>query len=106
MTAAPLDVAAARARLPALAGEALFLDGPAGSQVPATVIEAVAGALRDGDASAGWPAGWRRTIARSGPHLDAGEVTQAPGLDGDACRASAACITTPATTSTACCGAG
>jgi cysteine desulfurase family protein (TIGR01976 family) len=53
MTAAPLDVTAVRARFPALAGEDLFLDGPAGSQVPATVIEAVAAALRDGNANAG-----------------------------------------------------
>lgn len=50
----PLDVAAVRARFPALArtgpdGRPLvFADAPGGSQVPDTVIEAVAGRMRSG----------------------------------------------------------
>lgn len=39
----PID--AIRARFPALAADALFLDNPAGTQVPDMVIEAVAGAM-------------------------------------------------------------
>ncbi|MGH2466480.1 MAG: cysteine desulfurase-like protein [Candidatus Limnocylindrales bacterium] len=52
------DVAAVRARFPALAREqegqpVVFLDGPGGSQVPAAVIDAMAGYLRDTNANAG-----------------------------------------------------
>jgi cysteine desulfurase family protein (TIGR01976 family) len=57
---APLDVAAARGHFPALtravAGQpALYLDGPGGSQVPKTVIEAVAGYLERSNANLGGP---------------------------------------------------
>lgn len=57
---APLDVAAARGQFPALvravAGQpALYLDGPGGSQVPKTVIEAVAGYLERSNANLGGP---------------------------------------------------
>jgi cysteine desulfurase family protein (TIGR01976 family) len=48
-----LDVEAVRRLFPALARPAAFLDGPAGSQVPATVIDAVAGYLRDSNANGG-----------------------------------------------------
>lgn len=52
--AAALDVAAVRALYPALRrGEQVFLDAPAGSQVPDSVIEAVAGYLRDSNANLG-----------------------------------------------------
>ncbi len=47
------DVGAVRAQFPALAGPAVFLDGPAGSQVPSSVIDAVANYLRTGNANAG-----------------------------------------------------
>jgi len=43
-----LDVAAIRARYPALADGYAYLDGAAGTQVPDSVIEAIAGAYRAG----------------------------------------------------------
>ena len=57
---ASLDVAAARGHCPALkravAGQpALYLDGPGGSQVPRTVIDAVAGSLERSNANLGGP---------------------------------------------------
>ncbi len=53
---APLDVAAARARFPALAHTqdgrpCVFADAPGGTQVPDTVIEAIAAYLRDANAN-------------------------------------------------------
>jgi cysteine desulfurase family protein (TIGR01976 family) len=48
-----LDVAALRARFPALAGDLAFFDGPGGTQVPVDVIDAIAGYLRDSNANAG-----------------------------------------------------
>src|SRR5829696_8835303 len=48
-----LDLAAVRSRFPALASEAAFFDGPGGSQVPHSVIDAVAGYLRDSNANLG-----------------------------------------------------
>jgi cysteine desulfurase family protein (TIGR01976 family) len=48
-----LDVAAVRSRFPALASGAAFFDGPGGSQVPQSVIDAVAGYLRDSNANLG-----------------------------------------------------
>jgi cysteine desulfurase family protein (TIGR01976 family) len=54
---APLDLAAIRARFPALRGERppAFLDGPGGSQVPESVIEAMADCLRETNANLGGP---------------------------------------------------
>ena len=46
-------MAAVRARFPALAGGAAYLDGPGGSQVPRQVIEAVARCMRDSNANLG-----------------------------------------------------
>jgi cysteine desulfurase family protein (TIGR01976 family) len=48
-----LDVAAVRARFPALASGAAFLDGPGGSQVPREVPEAVSAYLRGSNANLG-----------------------------------------------------
>jgi cysteine desulfurase family protein (TIGR01976 family) len=48
-----LDLAAVRSRFPALASGAAFFDGPGGSQVPQSVIDAVAGYLRDSNANLG-----------------------------------------------------
>jgi cysteine desulfurase family protein (TIGR01976 family) len=48
-----LDVAAVRSRFPALASPAAFFDGPGGSQVPQSVIDAVAGYLRESNANLG-----------------------------------------------------
>lgn len=52
-----LDVAAIRARFPALRGDRppAYLDGPGGSQVPESVIEAVAAVLREANANLGGP---------------------------------------------------
>ena len=50
---AVLDLAAVRSQFPALATEAAFFDGPGGSQVPQSVIDAVAGCLRDANANLG-----------------------------------------------------
>ena len=48
-----LDVPALRSQFPALASDAAFFDGPGGSQVPQSVIDAVAGYLRDSNANLG-----------------------------------------------------
>jgi len=48
-----LDLAAVRSQFPALASDAAFFDGPGGSQVPQSVIDAVAGCLRDANANLG-----------------------------------------------------
>ncbi len=48
-----LDVAALRRRFPALAGEAAFLDGPGGSQVPGEVVAAMSSYLLESNANLG-----------------------------------------------------
>jgi cysteine desulfurase family protein (TIGR01976 family) len=48
-----LDVHAIRRHFPALAAPAAYFDGPGGSQVPQTVIDAVAGYLRESNANLG-----------------------------------------------------
>jgi cysteine desulfurase family protein (TIGR01976 family) len=48
-----LDLPTVRSRFPALASEAAYFDGPGGSQVPQSVIDAVAGYLRDSNANLG-----------------------------------------------------
>ena len=59
-----LDVEAVRARFSALSGPTAFFDGPAGSQVPDEVIDAIAGYLRDSNANlGGYFARSRRTDA-------------------------------------------
>jgi cysteine desulfurase family protein (TIGR01976 family) len=50
-----LDVAAVRARFPALSSGTIFLDGPGGTQVPQSVIDAMAGCLRDANANVEGP---------------------------------------------------
>ena len=47
------DLGAVRSRFPALASGAAFFDGPGGSQVPQSVIDAVVGCLRDANANLG-----------------------------------------------------
>src|SRR3954447_20422056 len=49
----PLDPARVRPRFPALARDAVYLDGPGGSQVAGTVIEAMGAHLREGTANDG-----------------------------------------------------
>jgi cysteine desulfurase family protein (TIGR01976 family) len=48
-----IDLTAVRSHFPALASGAAFFDGPGGSQVPQSVIDAVAGYLRDSNANLG-----------------------------------------------------
>jgi cysteine desulfurase family protein (TIGR01976 family) len=48
-----LDVAAVRARFPALATGAAYLDGPGGSQVPDSVLHAIDACLRESNANLG-----------------------------------------------------
>ncbi|WKZ82918.1 MAG: cysteine desulfurase-like protein [Acidimicrobiia bacterium] len=48
-----LDVAAVRRRFPALADGNAYLDGPAGTQVPRAVIDAIAGLLEEGVSNQG-----------------------------------------------------
>jgi cysteine desulfurase family protein (TIGR01976 family) len=52
VAAVALDVDAIRARFPALAQPIAFFDGPGGTQVPASVIEAIAEYLRRSNANA------------------------------------------------------
>jgi cysteine desulfurase family protein (TIGR01976 family) len=49
------DVAAARAKFPALASGLVFFDGPGGTQVPQSVIDAVSACLRDANANVEGP---------------------------------------------------
>jgi selenocysteine lyase/cysteine desulfurase len=49
------DVDAVRARFPALASGTAFFDGPGGTQVPESVIEAIAAYLRESNANVGGP---------------------------------------------------
>jgi cysteine desulfurase family protein (TIGR01976 family) len=51
MSAVMLDVDAVRARFSALGGPTAFFDGPGGTQVPDSVIDAIAGYLRDSNAN-------------------------------------------------------
>ena len=53
MVTAALDIEAVRARFPALASGVAFLDGPGGTQCPRSVIDAVAGYLRESNANLG-----------------------------------------------------
>src|SRR5215831_4315985 len=53
MATTGLDLAAVRSRFPALSSGVAFLDGPGGTQCPQSVIDAVAGYLRDSNANLG-----------------------------------------------------
>jgi cysteine desulfurase family protein (TIGR01976 family) len=53
MAALAFDVESVRARFPALRSGVAFLDGPGGTQVPGTVVEAIAGYLRESNANLG-----------------------------------------------------
>ncbi|MGH3052307.1 MAG: aminotransferase class V-fold PLP-dependent enzyme, partial [Gaiellaceae bacterium] len=55
MSTLALDVDAVRARFSALRGPTTFFDGPGGTQVPDSVIEAMAGYLRESNANLGGP---------------------------------------------------
>jgi cysteine desulfurase family protein (TIGR01976 family) len=53
MSAAALDLEAVRGRFPALASGVAFLDAPGGTQCPRSVIDAIAGYLRESNANLG-----------------------------------------------------
>jgi cysteine desulfurase family protein (TIGR01976 family) len=53
MATATLDVAAVRARFPALRSGVAYFDGPGGTQCPDSVIEAIAAYLRESNANLG-----------------------------------------------------
>src|SRR5437868_4044135 len=53
MSTVTLDVDAVRARFSALQGPTAFLDGPGGTQCPDSVIDAIAGYLRESNANLG-----------------------------------------------------
>jgi cysteine desulfurase family protein (TIGR01976 family) len=55
MSTVALDVAAVRARFSALDTPTAFLDGPGGTQVPDSVIEAMASCLREANGNLGGP---------------------------------------------------
>lgn len=55
MSAVALDVQTVRARFSGLSRDLVFFDGPGGTQVPDTVIEAIASYLRESNANTGGP---------------------------------------------------
>src|SRR5207244_570092 len=63
MSTVALDVDAVRARFSALRGPTAFLDGPGGTQVPDSVIDAIAGYLRESNANVGGAFGTSRRSA-------------------------------------------
>ncbi|MFL5971071.1 MAG: cysteine desulfurase-like protein [Gaiellaceae bacterium] len=67
-----LDVEAVRTRFSALRRPYAFFDGPAGTQVPDEVIEAIAGYLRDSNANVG---GQFETSRRTGELVDSAHET-------------------------------
>ncbi|HEU4943449.1 MAG TPA: cysteine desulfurase-like protein [Gaiellaceae bacterium] len=79
-----LDVEAVRARFSALRRPYAFLDGPAGTQVPDEVIDAIATYLRESNANVG---GQFETSRRSGELVDAAHETAARFLGCDASEA-------------------
>jgi cysteine desulfurase family protein (TIGR01976 family) len=64
---AVLDIEAVRAQFSALQRPFIFLDGPAGTQLPDTVIEAITGYLRESNANVG---GAFETSRRTGDLID------------------------------------
>jgi cysteine desulfurase family protein (TIGR01976 family) len=70
-----------RARFPALASGAAYLDGPGGSQVPQQVIESVGGYLRDSNANLG---GAFATSFASDDVIERGRAAAADFTGGDA----------------------
>jgi len=69
-----LDVDAIRSRFPALASGAAYFDGPGGSQVPQSVIDAMTGYLRDSNANLG---GAFRTSRESDEVMERGRAAAA-----------------------------
>ena len=55
MSTVAFDVAAVRARFTALQRPTAFFDGPGGTQVPDSVVEAISSYLREANANLGGP---------------------------------------------------
>ena len=81
MSATLIDVEAVRARFSALSGPTALFDGPAGTQVPDEVIDAVAGYLRESNANTG---GFFETSRRTDALLDEARWAAASFLGADA----------------------
>jgi cysteine desulfurase family protein (TIGR01976 family) len=79
-TRTPLDVAAVRARFPALASGAAYFDGPGGSQVPREVLDAVDSCLREANANLG---GAFESSAAAVEVIEGGRVAAAEFTGGD-----------------------
>jgi cysteine desulfurase family protein (TIGR01976 family) len=62
MSTVAFDVAAVRAQFPALETETAFFDGPGVTQVPQSVIDAMADCLRDANANVGGPFETSRSV--------------------------------------------
>ena len=77
MSAVALDVDAVRARFSALQAPTAFFDGPGGTQCPDSVIDAIAGYLRESNANLG---GAFPTSVRSDALLDLAHITAASFL--------------------------
>jgi cysteine desulfurase family protein (TIGR01976 family) len=75
-----LDVDAIRSRFPALAARAAYFDGPGGSQVPQSVIDAMTGYLRDSNANLG---GAFRTSSESDEVMEHGRAAAAEFTGGE-----------------------
>jgi cysteine desulfurase family protein (TIGR01976 family) len=80
MSTTLLDVEAVRGRFSALSGPTVFFDGPAGTQVPDEVIEAIAGYLRESNANVG---GFFETSRRTDNVLDEARRAAASFVAGD-----------------------
>jgi cysteine desulfurase family protein (TIGR01976 family) len=74
------DVDAARSQFPALAAGAAFFDGPGGSQVPQSVIDAMTGYLRGSNANLG---GAFRTSRESDEVMERGRAAAADFTGGE-----------------------
>lgn len=83
MTAAqpPFDLDAVRARFSALRRDLVFFDGPGGTQVPDSVIEAIAAYLRESNANVSGP---YETSRRTGELLERARATAARFLGSSA----------------------
>ena len=81
MAALALDVEAVRARFSAFDGPTAFFDGPGGTQVPDSVIDAIAGYLRESNANLG---GAFATSRRTDALLERARNTAASFLGCDA----------------------
>src|SRR3977135_3751012 len=77
MSTVALDVDAVRGRFSALQSPTAFFDGPGGTQCPDTVIDAIAGYLRESNANLGGPFA---TTRRSDALLAQAHVTAAAFL--------------------------